>query len=327
MRAPISRQRSFRLVLVLATLALLLAVPLEAAAAPAQTWPVQSAGNRGEDVRAIQSLLVDRGVSVSVTGYFGPATRDAVRTFQGKVGLTSTGVVNEATWKKLIRQLAHGSTGSAVRAVQRLLNEKSAASLPVTGFFGDLTKRAVAAFQRHMGLAETGKVDEATWRVLAWHYDLPRFTHLCDYSVGNGPANWGTGAAIGQLERAAELAYAAGHGRAALGDVSLEHGGDIRGHTSHEVGLDVDLRPMRKDGAQCSSGTNYRYASYSRAATRALIKAIRAAAPGHVKLIYFNDPVLISEGLVSAYPGHDNHLHIRYCEAGHPLAAYRCGQG
>ena len=35
---------------------------------------------------------------------------------------------------------------------------------------------------------------------------------------------------------------------------------------------------------------------YDRGATRALIKAIRAAAPGHIKVIYFNDPVLIREG-------------------------------
>ena len=60
--------------------------------------------------------------------------------------------------------------------------------------------------------------------------------------------------------------------------------------------------------------------SYDRTATRALIKAIRAAAPGHVKLIYFNDPVLIREGLTTRYTGHDDHLHIRYCEPGYPVA-------
>ena len=33
-----------------------------------------------------------------------------------------------------------------------------------------------------------------------------------------------------------------------------------------------------------------------------------------MKLIYFNDPVLISEGLTTWYTGHDDHLHVRYCE-------------
>ena len=44
-------------------------------------------------------------------------------------------------------------------------------------------------------------------------------------------------------------------------------------------------------------GGNYRMAVYDRSATRAFIRAVRAAAPGHMKVIYFNDPVLIREGL------------------------------
>ena len=72
------------------------------------------------------------------------------------------------------------------------------------------------------------------------------------------------------------------------------------------------------------AATTYRRATYDRAATLALIRAIRATAPGHVKLIYFNDPVLIKQGLVQAYPGHDDHLHIRYCEPGYPDPMYRC---
>ncbi len=62
------------------------------------------------------------------------------------------------------------------------------------------------------------------------------------------------------------------------------------------------MRPIRDNENQCTWGTNWRFASYDRAATRALIKAIRAAAPGHVKLIYFNDPVLIREGLTRGTP-------------------------
>ncbi len=46
--------------------------------------------------------------------------------------------------------------------------------------------------------------------------------------------------------------------------------------------------------------------------------------PGHVKVIYFNDPVLIGEGLTKRLAGHDDHLHVRYCEAWHPVIAYRC---
>ena len=52
------------------------------------------------------------------------------------------------------------------------------------------------------------------------------WTGLCDYSVGNGAANWGTRPAIAQTEAAARIVYA-GYGRVAVGDVALEHGGRI----------------------------------------------------------------------------------------------------
>ena len=122
----------------------------------------------------------------------------------------------------------------------------------------------------------------------------------------------------------------AGHGRVSVGDVSFEHGGNIPLHQTHEVGLDVDVRPIRKADNQCTWGTNWRFTTYDRTATRALIKTIRAAAPGHVKLIYFNDPVLIREGLTTHFAGHDDHLHIRYCENALPvvgLPLLRSGRG
>ena len=116
----------------------------------------------------------------------------------------------------------------------------------------------------------------------------------------------------------------AGYGRIAVGDVSLEHGGNSAGHETHERGLDVDIRPLRKANDQCTRRTVWTSAAYDRAATRAMVKAFRALARGHVKLIYFNDPVLIREGLTTWHSGHDDHLHVRFCEAIDPLAAYDC---
>jgi hypothetical protein len=81
---------------------------------------------------------------------------------------------------------------------------------------------------------------------------------------------------------------------------------------------------MRHAENQCAYGTTWRLSTYDRSATRSLIKAIRATAPGHVKLIYFNDPVLIGEGLTTWFTGHDDHLHVRYCEPWHPVSRYRC---
>jgi peptidoglycan hydrolase-like protein with peptidoglycan-binding domain len=314
------------LAIVAGALAALLLASTTSAALPGFGWPTQSLGNRGVDVKAIQSLLRGRGITVVYDGVFTADTVRAVKEFQASRGLASTGVVDPGTWPHLIQTVGPGAPREAVLTAQRLLNEKAAAGLVVTGTWDEPTRRAVVAFDKHLGLANDQRVDYFTWRHLVAHFDLPRFSTaaLCDYSTGNGLANWGTGATIGQLEAAGARIVAQGFGRLPVGDVSLEHPGDIPGHTTHERGLDVDLRPIRDNRDQCRWGTNYRFASYDRAATRALIRAIRATAPGHVKLIYFNDPVLIGEGLTTWYTGHDDHLHIRYCEASHPVAAYRC---
>ena len=294
-------------------------------------WPTQSLGDRGTDVLAIQYLLRARptaGVAAPpVDGLFRSTTVAAVRAFQTAHGLAPNGVVASATWGGLIRRLGRGASGDAVRALQVELVEKVRAPILVSGSFGAATEAAVIAFQRRMGLTRTGVVDTATWRALAWHFELPRFgsTSLCDYSVGNGPANWGTAEAIATLEAVGRRVFALGYGRVAVGDVSFEFGGPIPGHVSHRVGLDVDVRPLRRANDQCTvAGTTWRSTAYDRAATRTMIQKFRAYAPGHIKLIYFNDPILIREGLTTWHTGHDDHLHVRFCEATHPLAAYDC---
>ena len=263
---------------------------------------------------------------MTVDGVFGETTRAAVDAWKTATGLTANGIVDEAAWVKLIVPLRPGAEGPAVKAVQQELRSKRHLDVTVDGVWGTSTTAAVKAFQRHAKVTVTGTMNGRTWRRLIAHFELPSFnsTSLCDYSVGNGKANWGTSAAINQLEAAARIVAKAGHGRVAIGDIGFEHRGDIAGHMTHERGLDVDIRLMRKDEDQCRWGGNYRAKTYDRAATRALVKAIRATAPGHVKLIYFNDPVLIKEGLTKRYAGHDDHLHVRYCEKTHPLKAYDC---
>lgn len=314
-----------RIVVVGALLTALLAGTTGTAAALTRAYPTLSVGDRGANVRAVQGLLRHRGVSVAVDGRFTSSTAGGVRLVQRRSGLAMTGRVDAATWAALVVTIGNGSSGDAVRALQRLLNEKRRTGLAVTGTYDAPTRSAVVAFQRHAGLTASGSAGAATWRLLLAHLELPVWgTRLCDYSVGNGPANWGTAEAIGALEAAGEAVVAAGHGRVAVGDIGYEHGGDIADHQTHEHGLDVDLRPMRVAKDQCTWGTNIRLSSYDRAATRDLVDAIRAAAPGRVKLIYFNDPALIREGRTVAYAGHDDHLHVRYCALGHALAMYRC---
>jgi peptidoglycan hydrolase-like protein with peptidoglycan-binding domain len=296
------------------------------AAAGAPIYPHQSIGSRGADVRAAQGFLRHHGaVELYISSVFDPSTVAAVRAFQTGLGLPVTGMVDGPTWVRLLVRLERGATGEAVKVLQRQLNDKRRAGLVVDGTFGATTTTAVRSFQRHAGLPITGVVEGTTWRHLIGHFMRPGFGRwLCDYQVGNGLADWGTGAAIGQIRAAAITVVNRGHGAVAIGDIGFEHGGNIPGHQSHERGLDVDVRPMRRDEQPCRWGGSFRLASYDRTATRDLVRAIRAAAPGHVKVIYFNDPVLIREGLTRWHSGHDDHLHIRYCERVYPLAAYDC---
>ena len=66
--------------------------------------PVLRRGNKGEDVKKLQRLLLEKGYSVGscgVDGDFGSATQAAVKAFQKANKLTADGVVGEKTWAAL----------------------------------------------------------------------------------------------------------------------------------------------------------------------------------------------------------------------------------
>jgi peptidoglycan hydrolase-like protein with peptidoglycan-binding domain len=312
----------------LALVAALTAVPATPATSYANAFfHTQSQGNRGADVVAIQYLLQHHGQSAATDGVFGSGTTTAVRAFQSAKGLGVDGIVGPQTWGALAPTISQGASGPAVRALQVELNAKRRLSLPVDGVFSAAVRSAVVSFQSHAGIGADGIVGPVTWRNLVWHYDYPDLSAgFCDQDPdGNGTANWATAAAIAQLEQGARSFAGTGQGQVPLGDAGFEHGGDIPGHGSHAVGLDIDIWPVRTDNAQCTAGRiTWQSATYDRAATRQLVQAIRAAAPGHVRLIFFNDPVLIQEGLTTSFANHDNHLHVRYCEKVHPNGLYSC---
>ena len=106
-------------------------------------FPSVKKGDRdqeGTNVRKIQLLLRQRGLTLGVDGIFGPETDDRVRQFQTTSQLAVDGIVGTRTWSKLIVQVQRGSTGDAVRAVQSQFT-----FLVVDGDFGDRTDAAVRA--------------------------------------------------------------------------------------------------------------------------------------------------------------------------------------
>ncbi len=308
-------------------LALTLASAAPAAAHPRAQFPVQSAGDRGADVVALQHLLRARGRGVSVSGFYGSDTRGAVQAFQTQAGLGSNGVANVATWEALVPNLAQGSSGEAVLALKKQLNAKRRAGLGLGSSFDAATREAVRSLQSHMNIPANGAVDKTTWRNLLWHFMRPDFSRssLCNYNGGSTQADWGTSSTIAHLTSAADLFRSRAGGVTAIGDLSFEHGGDINLHQTHEVGMDIDIALIRLDGRQCSNpGISYRSGQYDRADTRRLLQAIHDALGSHLKLVYFNDPQMIRERLSQRYPNHDDHIHVRLCEPSYGSAKYVC---
>ena len=97
-----------------------------------------------------------------------------------------------------------------------------------------------------------------------------------------------------------------------IGNISLAGGRGSSDHAEHKAGLQIDVRPARKDGRK--EPVSYQHAAYDRVATRRLIKAFKDT--GQVEFIFFNDPELINDpelkGFVRASSkSHDGHLHVQ----------------
>ena len=293
-----------------------------AAGHPSAEWPLLARKDQGSDVRALDFLLVSRGEKLTVNARFEAETHQAVRSFQKRKGLGVDGIVGPNTWKKLVRVLERGEKGPAVKALQSQLIAKRRSDMAVTGKFGARTEKETKRFQKHMGIGVDGVVGSTTWRNLLWHFQRHSTgATTCAYS---DQGRWGTAGTIKALREAGGEFKDSNRGRVAVGHISKEHGGYFPPHASHRVGLDADLRPIRKDKDQCELGTSWQSTSYARSGTRLLIEAIHDAAPQRVKVIWFNDPVLIEKGLTEHLVGHDDHLHVRYCTVANIDINYRC---
>lgn len=127
-------------------------------------------GDRGPRVADLQRALIAAGITVrgGADGVFGPATAEAISTYQSSVGLRPNGVADESTAHLLGLGPTptfprRGDRGPAVVAVQQALID---AGITVRGgadgIFGAATENAIGSFQRQVGRTVTGVVDIRT---------------------------------------------------------------------------------------------------------------------------------------------------------------------
>jgi peptidoglycan hydrolase-like protein with peptidoglycan-binding domain len=130
--------------------------------------PTIKKGSTGSAVKLAQKRLVMRWYDPGpIDGLFGAKTEKAVKWYQGDRLLDNDGIVGPKTWARLDPPTVQaGSTGKAVKLLQRLLSDYGYDPGPVDGDFGPNTKKAVKKFQTDFGLAVDGIAGPKTWAML-----------------------------------------------------------------------------------------------------------------------------------------------------------------
>jgi N-acetylmuramoyl-L-alanine amidase len=135
-------------------------------------------GDTGPAVEEIQSILVGLELLPAPGETFDQATENAVRAFQQSRGIGVDGMVGPETWQALdgarwklgARTLYHSVptslVGEDVRALQERLLEMGFDSGRADGIYGPRTARAVAQFQREVGLTPDGSCGPQTMKGL-----------------------------------------------------------------------------------------------------------------------------------------------------------------
>ena len=117
-----------------------------------------SRGDRGPRVTNLQWGLLIQGISPNGTdGVFGPGCESAVKRFQVKYNLSQTGIVDVATWDKLV---------AVVKNMQSLLANKGYTVGPIDGLGTETIFNAIKAFQADNGLTVDGMCGAGTMAVL-----------------------------------------------------------------------------------------------------------------------------------------------------------------
>jgi len=132
--------------------------------------PLLARGDRGAPVLDLQQRLAAAGHDPGpLDGVYGMRTAAAVGRFQTAASLPATGIVDQATWDRLLEAsvlFAQGDRGDGVAEIQAHLAALGFNPGPTDGKFGLRTGGAVSAFQASVPLPVTGVVDPATLAAL-----------------------------------------------------------------------------------------------------------------------------------------------------------------
>ena len=157
--------------------------PMTPTASP-KPVPVAAPGATGVKVRELQARLTQLDwLTPPTTGRYDGATTTAVQGFQAKRGLSATGVVDQRTWRRLVRMtvtpskaelfdepgptlFGPGDDGREVREIQARLRQIGWYFGDVTDHYGDQAASAVKGFQQKRRIAATGNVDQRTLDLL-----------------------------------------------------------------------------------------------------------------------------------------------------------------
>lgn len=137
-------------------------------------------GSINSQVQTIQQRLNEYGYFTGPSdGVFGDATQMAVQRFQMVNGLPVTGIADGMTLMRLMADVpiswqgylsemscAAGDVGLNVYVLQKRLKVMGYFEGECTGSFGELTQKAVAAFQSDNGMEATGSADAALWELI-----------------------------------------------------------------------------------------------------------------------------------------------------------------
>jgi peptidoglycan hydrolase-like protein with peptidoglycan-binding domain len=210
---------------------------------------------------------------------------------------------------------------SYLKWVQDSLNRTRGLSLTVNGEFGADSRAALRDFQKSVGIKPSGVMNclteirliqkngcrrphpEVKAQLTTQGYGFYSYkTHLRHKQFALPE----TMAALISVGFAWYAAHPKGP-RIGIGEISLQGGGCIQGHASHQMGVDVDIALMRNDGLE--KHTRVGAAAYSRSVTQELVRLLFNTGMLTVRHVFLNDTDI--EG-AQEEKNHDDHMHVRF---------------